>query len=335
MDILIIICLILMIIVLIVGLIIIKRSNDQLTSDNKRLMDQINTNIAQQFANSSASRGKELELIYKVLENADSKQQQQLMDLVKIASSLKTSETTMQSLQASVGSLNKVLNDKKVRGIYGETILSRIYEQVFGTNHQYYDLQVTLSNHTIVDSVVYLPDPLHMVCVDSKFPLENYNRLVECGDEQQLKVLDRRFEADVLKHVQTIATKYIIKDETADFAVMFVPAQSVYDYIVDHYDKVIELSNRYHVVLASPVNLLMLIETMAVLYGKMRQFERSNEIMEQLGKLNDEFDRFKNRWNTVCHDFEKIEKDITNLNITFEKLSNRLFDITDQSANNT
>ena len=319
--------LIIVIVILIIGIGYIKHNNDQLIAQNRQLMERISQNVNDQFLAANQSRGKELDLIYKILSNADEKQQQQYVDLVKIAASLKTSETTMRSLSDSVGSLNRVLNDKKIRGIYGETILSNVYEQVFGSNHKYYDLQFQLSNHTIVDSVVYLPEPLKLVCVDSKFPLENYNRLINCGSDQERKGYNRQFESDVLKHVQTIASKYIIPNETADFAVMFIPAQSVYDYIVDHYDRVIELANRYHVVLASPVNLLMLVETMAVLYGRVKQFEHSNEIVDSLQKLSIEFDRFSKRWEMVRNDFNKMNSDMTNLDITFEKIAKKLADV--------
>ena len=312
--------LIIVIVILIIGIGYIKHNNDQLIAQNRQLMERISQNVNDQFLAANQSRGKELDLIYKILSNADEKQQQQYVDLVKIAASLKTSETTMRSLSDSVGSLNRVLNDKKIRGIYGETILSNVYEQVFGSNHKYYDLQVQLGNHTIVDSVVYLPEPLKLVCVDSKFPLENYNRLMNCDSDQERNGYNRQFESDVLKHVQTIASKYIIPNETADFAVMFIPAQSVYDYIVDHYDRVIELANRYHVVLASPVNLLMLVETMAVLYGKISQFERSNEIVDQLERINEEFIRFTNRWAHIQSEWNRMQTDMKAFNITIEKL---------------
>ena len=312
--------LIIVIVILIIGIGYIKHNNDQLIAQNRQLMERISQNVNDQFLAANQSRGKELDLIYKILSNADEKQQQQYVDLVKIAASLKTSETTMRSLSDSVGSLNRVLNDKKIRGIYGETILSNVYEQVFGSNHKYYDLQVQLSNHTIVDSVVYLPEPLKLVCVDSKFPLENYNRLMNCDSDQERNGYNRQFESDVLKHVQTIASKYIIPNETADFAVMFIPAQSVYDYIVDHYDRVIELANRYHVVLASPVNLLMLVETMAMLYGKISQFERSNEIVDQLERINEEFIRFTDRWAHMQSEWNRMQTDMKAFNITIEKL---------------
>lgn len=312
--------LIIVIVILIIGIGYIKRNNDQLIAQNRQLMEQISQNVNNQFLAANQSRGKELDLIYKILSSADEKQQQQYLDLVKIAASLKTSETTMRSLSDSVGSLNRVLNDKKIRGIYGETILSNVYEQVFGSNPKYYDLQVQLSNHTIVDSVVYLPEPLKMVSVDSKFPLENYNRMINCGSDQERNGYNRQFESDVLKHVQTIASKYIIPNETADFAIMFIPAQSVYDYIVDHYDRVVELANRYHVVLASPVNLLMLVETMAVLYGKISQFERRNEIVDQLERINEEFIRFTDRWAHIQSEWNRMQTDMKAFNITIEKL---------------
>lgn len=323
--------LIIVTVVLIIGLVQIKSANQKLVAQNAELMQRMSASLDARLVANEASRGKELDLIYKVLMANDQKQQQHYVDLVKVASSLKSSETTMKSLSDSVGSLNRVLNDKKIRGIYGETILSTVYEQVFGTSHKYYALQVKLSNRTIVDSVVYLPEPLKMVCVDSKFPLENYNRLIHCDSDQQLHHYDHLFEADVLKHVQTIASKYIIPNETADFAMMFIPAQSVYDYIVDHYQRVIELANRYHVVLASPVNLLMLVETMAVLYGKINQFERSNEIVDHIAKLTTEFDRFTNRWETIRNDFKRMNQDMMNLDITFEKVAKKMGEISEVS----
>ena len=127
-------------------------------------------------------------------------------------------------------SLESILTDKKSRGIFGEVNLYHILSSIFGEkNDKIYQTQYTLSNTTIADAIVFGPEPLGTICIDSKFPLENYRRLVEKGltnSERELR--SKAFESDVKKHIDAISSKYIIAGETSDQAIMFLPAEAIF-----------------------------------------------------------------------------------------------------------
>ena len=119
-------------------------------------------------------------------------------------------------LSNDIVSLENILTDKKSRGIFGEVNLYHILSAIFGEkNDRIYQTQYTLSNSTIADAVVFGPQPLGTIAVDSKFPLENYRRLVEKGiSERERESRSKLFEADVKKHIDAISSKYIIQGET-------------------------------------------------------------------------------------------------------------------------
>ena len=133
-------------------------------------------------------------------------------------------------LSNEIVSLESILTDKKSRGIFGEVNLYHILASIFGEkNDKIYRTQYTLSNTTIADAIVFGPEPLGTICIDSKFPLENYRRLVEKGlSNTERESRSKAFEADVKKHIDAIATKYIISGETTDQAIMFLPAEAIF-----------------------------------------------------------------------------------------------------------
>jgi DNA recombination protein RmuC len=113
-------------------------------------------------------------------------------------------------LGSEIVSLEGILTDKKSRGIFGEVNLYHILSSIFGEkNDKVYQTQYTLSNTTIADAIVFGPEPLGTICIDSKFPLENYRRLVEKGitsTERELR--SKTFESDEKKHINLLQPMY-------------------------------------------------------------------------------------------------------------------------------
>ena len=126
-------------------------------------------------------------------------------------------------LSNDIVSLQSVLTDKKSRGIFGEVNLHQILSSVFGDkNDKVYSLQYSLSTGVIADAIVFAPSPLGRICIDSKFPLENYRYMLEKGitDEERIR-REKMFESDVKKHIDAIGSKYIISGETSDEAIKY------------------------------------------------------------------------------------------------------------------
>ena len=134
------------------------------------------------------------------------------------------------SLSTEIVSLQSVLTDKKTRGIYGEVNLNYILTSVFGEkNNRLYEIQYKLSNGFIADSVIHAPEPLGNVCIDSKFPLENYERMTNKSlSKEEREMATKMFKIDVKKHLEAISSKYIIPGETSNQAIMFLPAEAIF-----------------------------------------------------------------------------------------------------------
>ncbi|MCF0114886.1 MAG: DNA recombination protein RmuC [Erysipelotrichaceae bacterium] len=244
--------------------------------------------------------------------------------LVQQASNMENSGKQMAALTQQIHQLESILGDKKQRGIFGESLLYLVYEKVFGKPGRYYATQYKLSNGFMVDSIIFAPESLGHICVDSKFPLENYNKIYSDHISSGERISYQKFfRNDVKNKINEISNKYIIPGETADFAMMFIPAESVYNEIIANYQELVDYSFERHVYLTSPTNLFMYLSTIESLWLKIAQSENVEKMQQEFKLLSDEFERFKARYSTVERDAQKLSRDISDLNITSEKITKR------------
>ena len=199
----------------------------------------------------------------------------------------------IESLSSEVISLNDLLTDKKTRGIFGEVQLYQLLSAVLGDNKALYEKQKTLSNGSIADAMVYAPEPVGHIAIDSKFPLDNYKRMVDrnLGDADRQKA-EKDFKNDVKKHINDIKDKYIIINETGEQAFMFVPAEAIFAEITAYHEDLIEYANKYHVWLVSPTTLISTLSMIQMVVQNMERDQQAKVIIEELKKLGDEFKRY-------------------------------------------
>ncbi len=237
-------------------------------------------------------------------------------------------QKNLKDLSTELVSLQDILKDKKTRGIFGEVELYSLLTSAFGDNEERWKKQYKLSNGSIADAVVFAFDPLGMIVIDSKFPLENYNRIYDDSLEQaQREAAKKTFKSDVLKHINAIASKYLIPDETAPIAYMFIPAEAVFAEIYGHMQDVIEISYEKRVYLVSPTTLMAYLTAIKAIYLGQKRDEKVGEIQREFGRLAIEFERYKERYSKVYNDFEKLYKDFAALNTTSDKIVRRFDDI--------
>jgi len=234
-------------------------------------------------------------------------------------------------LSNDIVSLQSILTDKKTRGIYGEVNLKQILSSVFGDkNTSVYDLQVTLPNKMIADSVLYAPEPLGTIIIDSKFPLENYRLMVDKKIPQvERSMYEKQFKADVKKHIDAISSKYIIDGVTSDQAIMFLPAEAIFAEINAYHSDLVDYSYKKRVWICSPTTL---ISTLTVIQMIMKNIERdqyTSIIHEELNKLGVEFARYKDRWDKLSKSVQAVNRDIESVHITTEKITKK-FDLINQ-----
>ena len=222
-------------------------------------------------------------------------------------------------------SLESILTDKKSRGIFGEVNLYHILSSIFGEkNDKIYQTQYTLSNTAIADAIVFGPEPLGTICIDSKFPLENYRRLVEKGltnSERELR--SKAFESDVKKHIDAISSKYIIAGETSDQAIMFLPAEAIFAEINAYHTNLIKYAAGKKVWITSPTTLMSLLTIIQSVLMGLERDKYTSIIHEELNKLGIEFGRYRERWDKLSRSIQTVSNDVENIHKTTEKITKR------------
>ena len=155
-------------------------------------------------------------------------------DVVKRLALIDQAQAKLTELSSSMVSLQEVLSDKRSRGAFGEVQLSHLIHNMLPEQH--FALQHTLTNGCRVDAMLFLPEPSGHIAIDSKFPLERYRELQNIPlASADRKSVEQQFRIDIRRHIDDIADKYILTGETADGAVMFIPAEAVFAEIHSHY----------------------------------------------------------------------------------------------------
>ena len=229
------------------------------------------------------------------------------------------------NLSNDIVSLQSILTDKKSRGIFGEVNLNHILSSVFGEkNDKIYKIQYTLSNKYIADAIVFGPEPLGSVCIDSKFPLENYRYMLEKGitDEEKIK-REKMFRDDVKKHIDAISSKYIISGETSNQAIMFLPAEAIFAEINAYHTNLISYAQSKNVWISSPTTLISLLTIIQAVLMGMERDKYTSVIHEELNKLGEEFSKYRLRWDKLSRSIDTVSKDVKDIHVTTEKITKR------------
>jgi DNA recombination protein RmuC len=225
-------------------------------------------------------------------------------------------------LTTNVVSLQELLGDKRSRGAFGEVQLEALVRNILPPSS--YAFQHTLSNGTRADCVLFLPEPTGNVAVDSKFPMENYHRMFAPGVSEKDHIqAQRQFKADIKKHIDDIASKYIIADETSDGAVMFVPAEAVFAEIHGYHAPVVDYAMQNRVWIVSPTTLMAVLNTARAVLKDVETRKQVHIIKESLSKLGKEFERFDGRMKKLADHIRLAHQDAEDVHITSQKISRR------------
>ncbi len=229
-------------------------------------------------------------------------------------------------LSGNVVSLQEVLTDKRSRGAFGEVQLEGLVRNVMPEGS--YTMQASLSNGMRVDCLLTLPEPTGKVPVDAKFPLESYQRMMDNeapeGDRTQAR---RQFRQDIRKHIQDIAGKYLIPGETADGAVMFLPAESLFAEIHAHFPELVEEAQRARVWLVSPTTLMAVLTTARAVIKDVATRKQVHIIQEHLRLLSADFGRFQQRMDKLADHIRMAHDDVKKVNTSAQKISGRFVKI--------
>ena len=240
-------------------------------------------------------------------------------------SKIDEAQKKIDSLSTDILSLQSILTDKKTRGIFGEVNLKHILVSVFGENNdKIYKLQYTFETGVIADCVLFAPEPLGMVAIDSKFPLDNYRLMIDkkAGIVERQNA-EKNFKSDVKKHIDAIASKYIIKGVTSNQAIMFLPAEAIFAELNAYHSDIIEYAYKKRVWLASPTTLMSTLTTIELVIKNIEKDKYTSVIHEELNKLSVDFKRYKERWDKLSRSIDAVSRDANDIHITTDKISKR------------
>ena len=235
-------------------------------------------------------------------------------------------QKNIEDLSKDVVSLRNVLEGNQSRGQYGEYQLSMVLHNVFGDTIGCYEEQYTMKkvkdgDDVRADAVVFMPEPNHMICIDSKFPFQDYSRIFEAKDDEEVEKLKKDFTASVKKHITAIKDKYIVEGKTANTALMFIPNDGVFAFIYQNCQDAVDYSRAQRVVLTSPSTLPSILYTINMVRIETERAKNVQEISKQLNKLSKDFEMFGREWDTFSSQLEKASN-------SREKLDKRVGRIT-------
>jgi DNA recombination protein RmuC len=230
----------------------------------------------------------------------------------------------MQKLATGVGDLKKVLSNVKTRGTLGEIQLGSILEQYLSPDQFLRNVIIKPGTRESVEFAIRLPgnenpeEPV-LLAVDSKFPVEDYHRLVEVYDniadytKEEIIRSEKAFDASVLKAARTIWQKYISPPVTTNFAIMFVPTEGLYAQILSRTGLFETVQRDFNVTVVGPSNLVAFLSSLQMGFRTLAVQKRSNEVWQILGAVKTEFEGFEKI-------LEKAQNQIISASGNIEKL---------------
>ena len=277
--------------------------NDKIEQKLRMINDKVNERIDQNFEKTNKTFTNVLERLSKIDE----------------------AQKKIDTLGEDIVSLQEVLTDKKTRGIYGEVNLIHILTKVLGENNdKIYKLQYTFENGSIADSVLFAPEPLGVIAIDSKFPLENYQNMVNKENSKESRnMYEKLFKQDMKKHIDAISSKYIIPGVTSDQAILFLPAEAIFAEVNAYHQDIIDYAYKKRVWITSPTTLISTLTTIQIIIKNIERDKYTKVIHSELKLLNEEFIRYKDRWDKLYRSIETVSKDVKDIHVTTDKITKR------------
>lgn len=204
----------------------------------------------------------------------------------------------MQSLASGVGDLKKVLSGVKTRGIWGEVQLGTLLSEMLAPGQYRVNTPVVPGSAERVEFAVCLPGREGeglLLPIDSKFPLDPFERLIaasESGDKDRVEQTAQQLARSILEQGKKISEKYVKPPHTTDFALMFLPVESLYAEVLRRVGLAQELQDKYHVVVCGPSTLCALLSSLQMGFRTVSIEQRTGEVWQTLGQLRAEFSRF-------------------------------------------
>lgn len=230
-------------------------------------------------------------------------------------------QTTMTSLSSEIVSLQSILSNKQTRGAFGQGRMEAIVADGLAPNG--YSFQSTLSNGYRPDCLITMPNDAPSLVIDAKFPLESWQRLSAAANPDEIRQAQAGFRSDIGVHVKAIAEKYLIVGETQDTAFMFVPSESIFADLHEHFEDVVQKASRARVVIVSPALLMLSIQVIQALLRDVRMREQAHLIQKEVRELLLDVGRLDERVLKLQSHFAQANTDIGQILTSTSKITKR------------
>lgn len=235
----------------------------------------------------------------------------------------------MKNLATGVGDLKKVMEGVKTRGIYGEVQLGAIIEDILNKSQYEENIITKEGSNDRVEFAVKMPGKEENVYlpIDSKFPVENYSRLVaayDAGDKAAILTYQKALASDVKEQAKKISTKYIDPPKTTDFGIMFVPTESLYAEIIRVSGLSDEIRQKYNITIASPSTLPVMLSGLLMGFRTVAIEKRSAEVWQTLGAVKTQFGKFSELLEGVQKKLQESANKIESAKTTSRQIERKL-----------
>ena len=230
-------------------------------------------------------------------------------------------ERSLSDLSAQVVSLRDTLANKQARGAFGQARMEALIRDALPQDS--FAFQYTLSNGRRPDCALFLPGDRRPLVIDAKFPLESVTLFREATSAEARKAAAARLKADLMKHVGDVAERYLLAGETQDIALIFVPSESVYAEIHEHFDAVVQAAFRARVIIVSPSLLMLAVQVVQAIAKDARMRAQADHIRAEVGALVGDVARLRERVGELSRHFGQIGDDVAKVLVSADKIAKR------------
>ena len=266
-----------------------------------------------------------LELRWKTIDEASGRQASEtnrtLAGLRERIGEIREAHRRIEKLDTHVIELQNLLANKQAAGAFGEVQLENLVHQALPPKA--YAFQRTLSNRNRVDCLVMLPHPPGPIAIDSKFPITSFRAFLEARGTAEERDARRNLESAFKKHISDIRDRYIVPGETSDWAVMFLPSESLFAELHASFPKTVEYAFESRIGIASPSTTMALLNTIR---GVLRDADfrtNANLIQVELGHLMQDLNRLDTRVSNLQRHFAQADKDLRDIETSSRKIQSR------------
>jgi DNA recombination protein RmuC len=253
--------------------------------------------------------------------NLSKNMDERLGDLKSRMAVFDAAQEKITQLSAQVVSLQDVLSNSKSRGAFGEVQMHDLITDVLPPS--VYSFQETLSNGARVDCLLRLPNPPGPIAIDAKFPLDGWRALQAARDDGERTGAARNFTQHLKKHIDAIASKYIIAGETAESALLFLPSEAVFAELHVNFPDILQYSYQKRVWIVSPTTMMATLNTVRAILRDVKLREQAGIIQNEVRLLLEDTARLEERMTKLSQYFNQSEEMLRQMGVSAEKINRR------------